>query len=155
MKERIIVAVVAVAILLGGCSGSKSPTAGPDPVTSPPSGRPQTMAFVTSLRAHGATPQIIEEMRAESFPFFAARATRLDVQGENVYVFEYGSTVEAEVEARRISPDGSEIGATKVDWISDPHFYRSDRLIVLYVGRSADLRRLLGDVAGTQIAGRT
>lgn len=98
--------------------------------------------------------QVAEVMRAESFPFFAVPAVRITVDGENIYAFEYASVAEAEAEARRISPSGFEVGLTHVDWISDPHFYRSDLLIVTYVGRTTLILRLLEQLLGPQIAGK-
>lgn len=97
---------------------------------------------------------VAEVMRAESFPFFAVPAVRITLDGENIYAFEYTIASEAEAEARRISPGGFEIGLTHVDWISDPHFYRSDLLIVTYVGRTTLILRLLEQILGPQIAGR-
>ena len=98
--------------------------------------------------------QVAEVMRAESFPFFAVPAVRITVDAENIYAFEYTSVAEAEAEARRISPGGFEVGMTHVDWISDPHFYRSDQLIVAYVGRTPLILRLLEQLLAPQIAGR-
>jgi hypothetical protein len=113
------------------------------------------MTLMAALRTDGATVQVAEVMRAESFPFFAVPAVRISVDGENVYAFEYTSGAEAEAEARRIAPSGFEIGTTHVDWISDPHFYRSNLLIVAYVGRTPLVLRLLEQHLGPQIAGRS
>lgn len=110
--------------------------------------------LVAALRGGGATAQVAEVMRPQSFPFFAVPAVRIVVEGENVYAFEYISVAEAEAEARRISPSGFEVGMTHVDWISDPHFYRSDQLIVTYIGRTPQILRLLQQFLGPQIAGR-
>lgn len=137
---------VALGMLVATCSGSTSPT--------PVFPRPQTLTLVAALRTGGATVEIAEVMRTESFPFFAVPAVRVTVDGENIYAFEYTSVAQAEAEARRISPDGFEVGMTHVDWISDPHFYRSDQLIVTYVGRTTLILRLLQQLLGPQIAGK-
>jgi hypothetical protein len=39
-------------------------------------------------------------------------------------------------------------------WLSTPHFYKADKLIVLYVGEDAGITDTLSDVLGPQIAGR-
>jgi hypothetical protein len=153
-NRAIPVAAVALGLLVAACSGT-SPTPTPSPTPSPAFPRPQTLALVAALRAGGATVQVAEVMRTESFPFFAVPAVRITVDGENIYAFEYTSVPEAEAEARRISPGGFEIGMTHVDWISDPHFYRSEQLIVTYVGRTPLTLRLLEQILGPQIAGRT
>lgn len=148
------VVALTIGVLAGACDGGTSPTPEGSPASTFVGSRPQTTRLIAALQARGAAVQVVELMRDESFPFFAVRAVRLTVEGENVYAFEYGSLREAEDGASRISPDGSQIGSAHVDWISDPHFYRSDRLIVLYVGGSARILDLLQQVVGAQIAGR-
>ena len=103
----------------------------------------------------GLAVQGVELMPGHSFPFFAVRAFRSLADGENVYAFEYGTVSEVETAVAGISADGTEIDRTRVSWISDPHVYRSERLIVLYVGRSGPILRVLESVVGAQIAGRT
>jgi hypothetical protein len=110
--------------------------------------------LVAALGAGGATAQVAEVMRAESFPFFAVPAVRITVDGENVYAFEYSKVVEAEAEAGRISPSGFEVGLTHIDWISDPHFYRSGQVVVIYVGKTTLILNLLQQLLGPHIAGR-
>lgn len=145
---------VALGMLVATCSGTS-----PTPMSSPPPSaafpRPQTLTLVTALRAGGATAQVAEVMWAESFPFFAVPAVRITVDGENIFAFEYTNVVEAEAEARRISPTGFEVGLTHIDWISDPHFYRSGQVVVIYVGRTTLILSLLQQLLGPQIAGRT
>ena len=68
-------------------------------------------------------------------------------------VFEYGSAAEAQEEAARVSPDGSSVGTTIITWVSTPHFYRSGKIIVVYVGSSRELLSLLESVLGPQFAG--
>jgi hypothetical protein len=86
----------------------------------------------------------------------------LTVNGERVEVYEYATTVFAAADAARISPDGSTFSggigplggsAAAVDWVSIPHFYRSGRLIVQYIGTHSDVTTVLTQVLGPQIAG--
>jgi len=92
-------------------------------------------------------------MPTSAHPYFGVPAARYFLNGENVYAFEYSLATEAAVEAGRISPDGFSIGNTQVSWISEPHFYRSGSVIVLYVGTREDTVALLASVIGPQIAG--
>jgi hypothetical protein len=77
---------------------------------------------------------------------------------ENLFVFEYKSASAANRDASGVSPDGGSITATDracaFSWIGPPRFYKSDRLIVLYVGRNENLIRALDDVLGRPFAGR-
>ena len=62
----------------------------------------------------------------------------IDIEGESVQVYEYDGVEAARVDASGVMPDGSHVttgdATTAVDWISTPHFYQRDRLIVVYVG---------------------
>ena len=128
-----------------------APSAGPSTVEIP---GPETGALTSTLQRQGASVALAEVMSASAHPYFRVRAARFVLNSENLYVFEYESSAATTSEASRIGPDGTSIGATQVTWISDPHFYRSGRLIVLYVGREASILALLQDVLGPQIAGR-
>jgi len=41
-----------------------------------------------------------------------------------------------------------------VHWTDAPHFYRKDRLLVLYVGGSEQVRKALETILGPQFAGQ-
>lgn len=134
---------------------------GTDPPVGPtdsPSPGAETDALVAALRARGARIDLVEVMGPVSFPFLSVNARRFSMEGENVYVFEYPSSTEAAAAAAGISPSGYEIAkpggpTSHVDWIAAPHFYRSGRLLVLYVGQTAALIGHLQAVLGPQIAG--
>jgi len=53
-----------------------------------------------------------------------------------------------------VSPDGSSIGTSMMTWVALPHFYKVIKLIVLYVGESDELIKVLEGVLGSQFAGR-
>jgi len=154
-----VIGVIALAILGSGCGGSGSPGGSTSPTESPAPAelvsRPQTVVLIRSLQAAGLEPRFVELMESRSYPFVSVRAVRLQVDGENVHAFEFATTAAAEAEALGISADGHVVGTAQVSWISDPHFYRSDRLIVLYVGRSERITNALRQVVGPQFAGRT
>ncbi|MBA2285104.1 MAG: hypothetical protein H0W02_06460 [Ktedonobacteraceae bacterium] len=86
-------------------------------------------------------------------PFFAATGKIITVNGQQVQVYEYANEESASSDAARISPDGSTIGNSMVDWIAPPHFYRSGKIIVLYVGTNAAVIHTLQGLFGSQFAG--
>lgn len=81
-------------------------------------------------------------------------AVRLLLNGDNVTVFPYARSSDADREAAGISSDGSSIGTSNIFWIGPPRFYKRDKLIVLYVGTNPTVIRPLEAVLGTRIAGR-
>jgi len=88
------------------------------------------------------------------FPWIPVPAVGISIGDEWISAFEYPTNEEVEDALRHTSADGHEFARAQVWWISDPHIYRSDRLIVLYVGRSEPILDLLGRVLGPQFAGR-
>jgi hypothetical protein len=107
-------------------------------------------ALAASLRTAGVK---VGKRGRVSQPFFSVGGQILAVIGEDVQVFRYATARAAEREAGRVSPDGSGVGTSMVSWISTPHFFRKDNLIVLYVGDDAGVLRALGAVLGNQFAG--
>jgi hypothetical protein len=111
-------------------------------------------SLVEALRAAGAT---VEPDGPVSQPFFDVPGRLLRVNGADVQVYAYPDEAAAAAAAGRITPDGSGLGPptpTRITWIAPPHFYRSGRLIVLYVGDDPDILNLLGRVLGPPFAGR-
>lgn len=142
--------LLAIATAAGCALACGSSGTGP---TTPEVPGPETSQLIGTLRGQGATVEVAEVMPHSSMPFFSVPAVRLLVGGASVHVFEYASVSEADAQAARVSGDGSSIGATLVDWVSIPHFFRGDRLIVLYVGTDAALILTLERLLGAQFAG--
>lgn len=113
------------------------------------------VSLVDNLRAKGAAVVPAGEVSQD---FLSVTGNAITVNGENVQVFEYSDARIANSEADTISPDGSQI-TTKdgrvvmVDWIAPPHWYKKEKLIVLYVGDDAGVISLLTEVLGKQFAG--
>jgi hypothetical protein len=106
--------------------------------------------------------KLVEELRINasieigesiSQPFFTPQGQIIKLHGEDVQVFEYGSEEEAKNEAMLVSADGSSVGTSVVTWKQTPHFYRSGRLIVLYVGNDLQVIETLTGLLGSQFAG--
>lgn len=108
-------------------------------------------ALLDALKAEGLAAESSDEEVEQ--PFFSVKARVIAVGDEQVQVLEYPDEATAQTEADAISPDGSSIGTSMVTWIGTPHFYRSGKLLVLYVGDNADLLAALEAILGAQIAG--
>lgn len=108
------------------------------------------ISLVDNLRQAGATVEPAGEMTQ---PFFSVTGNIIVVNGGDVQVFEYADTAAAEAEAALVSPDGSSVGTSMVGWVASPHFYRAEKLIVLYVGDSETVTDVLESVLGQQFAG--
>jgi hypothetical protein len=113
----------------------------------------ETLALATHLGQQGGSVVFAEVMPTSAHPYFRVAAARYLLDGESLYAFEYASSTEAAADAGLIAPDGFSIGTTQISWISEPHFYRSGAVIVLYVGKQPTTLALLQRVLGQQIAG--
>lgn len=138
---RYAVTVVAVASILACEETTGRPTAVPG------AAGPETSQLILALRDLGATAEVIDIVPQGS-GLLSAPATRVQLNGATVFVFEFPGVAEADAEARRV-PDI--LAVTR--WISAPHFFRGNRLIVLYVGTDAGVIGPLQRLLGPQFAG--
>jgi hypothetical protein len=109
------------------------------------------VSLIDQLRAAGATVEPAGEVLQ---PFFSVKGQVIKVNGEDVQVFEYTDAAAAEAEATSVSPDGGSVGTSMVTWVAAPHFYKTGRLIVLYVGDNQTTIVALETALGPQFAGR-
>lgn len=107
-------------------------------------------SFVESLRA--ARASVKAEGSVEQ-PFFSVTGKVISLYGEPVQIFEYRNSARADRDAARVSADGRTVGTTKPHWLGPPHFFKKDRLIVLYLGDDAKVLRALESRLGRQFAG--
>ena len=103
------------------------------------------------LRAQRATVAVTKEKVSQ--PFFSAPGRIFTVNGEALQVFEYATPSAVDVDASRVSADGTTIGTSKPTWMATPHFFKSGKLIVLYVGGNQTIVDLLRKTLGNQFAG--
>ena len=128
-----------------GCGGSSAPLASHGgPVK-------DYVSLIDHLRAGGAT---VVPAGSVAQPFFSVPGQLITVNGQQVQVYEYANDDSANADAARISPDGSTVGNTSVDWVAPPHFYKKSRLIVLYVGTNSSVMHILETALGPQFGGR-
>ncbi len=134
-KLPALVGVVAL-IALGACASTAFPT--------------DLNSLIDSLEAAGAVVQPAGDI---SQPFLAVSGRIIEVDNTDVQVFEYSDTTAANADADMVSADGSSVGATMISWVATPHFYKSGKLIVLYVGDNQAVISILREVLGSQFAG--
>jgi hypothetical protein len=105
---------------------------------------------VDALRAQGAT---VEPADTIEQPFFSVLGQLIKVNGQDVQVFEFTTSEAAADAVASIGPDGNP-ATMMIRWIEPPHFYRTGRVIVLYVGGDAKVLETLTAALGPQFAGR-
>jgi hypothetical protein len=160
MKRNIfsLASLLVVVMLIAAC-GPK-PQATDAPASSVPDAGPTTshggpvedyISLVDALRAAGAA---VEPGDSVEQVFFSVTGQIIKVDGADVQVFEYESAEAMEAEAALVAPDGGSIGTSMVMWVEPPHFFKTGRVLVLYVGEDAAVLNLLESVLGGQFAGR-
>jgi hypothetical protein len=105
--------------------------------------------LVDALRTGGA---IVDPAGEIEQPFFSVGGQLITLDGGDVQVFEYTDADAAAADAALISPDGSSVGLSMINWMAKPHFYAMDRIIVLYVGDDDAVVEALNGVLGQPVA---
>ena len=157
-RARIVLSLLlSIMMMLGlACDGGDVSTSTPTPtIVSTPIPVTAYISLIDNLREAGA----VVEPRGEVAPdFLSAKRRVISVNDSDVQVWEYDDATAADAEAALISPDGFSVHtATKitlVEWIAPPHFYKSGKLIVLYVGESEAVTVVLERVLDPQFAGQ-
>ena len=108
-------------------------------------------SLIGNLRLAGVSVEPEGEVEQ---PFFSTKGRMIRVGGEDVLVFQYSRAAVADAQAAVVSSDGSAVGTSKVNWIGAPHFYKKEKLIVLYIGNDNKVLKALDAVLGPQFAGK-
>ena len=108
-------------------------------------------SLIDALRAGGAKVELGDTVEQA---FFTAAGQILKVNRKDVQVFEYESPEKMEADAAQVASDGGSIGTSMVTWVEPPHFFKSGRVLVLYVGEDKAVIDLLKGALGEQFAGR-
>ena len=109
-------------------------------------------ALARAVQQQGATVSRTGALPRSAYPFFSVSAQLLLVNGEDVQVFEYPNQTRVDSDASKVSPTGSPIGESQISWMDTPHFYKRDRLIVLYVGHAPEILKALATTLGVPFA---
>ncbi len=154
------VASMALSVLIVGCGIA---SANSTPIGSHGGPVRDHVSLVDTLRAQGVT---VEPMSQVEQPFLRAKGTVLMLSGGTlkqsgeIQSFNYDDTdlgtngiKAAEEDASNIQPDGN-TRTMMIEWIAPPHFFRKERVIVIYVGSDASTLALLKQVLGAQFAGK-
>jgi hypothetical protein len=114
------------------------------------------------LRDSGAS--VVDQGELSGFFFDDGSQSRgITVNGSDMSVHEYTSSEAMEAAASHVSLDGSafeweESGnltrTVMVEWVAPSHFYKSGRIIVIYIGEDDSVISLLRNGLGRQFAGR-
>lgn len=129
---------------------------GGDKDTSPPAvvshGGPvkDYVSLIDNLRGQEA---VVEPKSDTSQPFLGGKGYIITVNSQDVQVFEYADSKSAKTDADKISSDGSTVGNSMVSWVDTPHFYKKEKIIVIYIGNDAKTLDLLTKTLGSQFAG--
>lgn len=115
--------------------------------------RPVTdyVSLIDYFRAAGIKVQA--EGKVEQ-PFFSVAGRVIKVDGEEVQVFQYSSAGAMEEQAAKISRDGMTVGTSKIHWLGPPHFFKKEKLLVLYLGDEGKTLKALEAALGRQFAGQ-
>ena len=155
MKRGIylLTSLLVVAMLFAACAPRSQATDVPDagPTTSHGGPVEDYVSLADALRAAGADVQPGDTVEQ---PFFSVTGQIIQVNGADVQVFEYESAEALEADASQVAPDGGSVGTSMVTWMATPHFFKSGRVLVLYVGDDTTVYDLLKGVLGEQFAGR-
>src|SRR5688500_4250535 len=150
MKLTILsVLLLMFGVFLGACGGA--PAASASNASPEPAAVEDQASLIAALEAAGATVDVGEPI---SQPFFSAEGNIIKVNGADVQVFAYENAEEMELESSQIAPNGSSNATTMITWIDTPHFYKTGRIIALYIGNDEEVLSLLEKTMGAQFAGR-
>lgn len=150
MKKNILLALILLLTMVSTACAAQDVSGAP--VDTTPSGEMEELeGLVEALQAAGAEVDPGDPIEQ---PFLSAPGQIIKVNDADVQVFEYASAETMGLDASQVSEDGSSIGTSMVGWVAAPHFYRSGRLLILYVGEDTTVIDLLESVVGPQFAGR-
>ena len=157
MKKRLQVFLLVLVFLMGACAApsaenvtATSQAAPTEPDATEVAAVEDLAGLIAALQATGAT---VETGDPISQPFFTPEGNILKVNGADVQVFEYENAEAMESEASQVSSDGGSIGTSMVSWMGTPHFYKTGKIIALYVGSDTAVLELLEGALGPQFAG--
>ena len=118
------------------------------PVVSPGNPVGGYVDLIDQLRAGGATVEPNGEVIQD---FFSVDGQAIQLNGADVQVFEYADEAARKAESSLITEDGQPNPTTMVTWLDRPNFWATGRVIVLYLGKDADVMARLTAALGEPI----
>lgn len=150
MKNFILSLTLVVFLLLSACTGRIAAESSGETTVSHGNAVVDQVSLIDALRTAGATVELGNSVEQ---PFFAVSGQILLVNQTEVQVFEYETAEAMEADASLVASDGASVGTTMISWIAPPHFYKTSRIIVLYIGEETAVLDLLNQALGVQFAG--
>lgn len=150
MKNFILSLTLMAFLLLSACTGRIAAESSGETTVSHGNAVVDQVSLIDALRTAGATVALGDSVEQ---PFFAVSGQILLVNRTEVQVFEYGTAEAMETDASLVASDGASVGTTMISWIAPPHFYKTGRIIVLYIGEETAVLDLLNQALGVQFAG--
>lgn len=142
MKRMLMFAILTALLLLSSCTKDTKET------------QSDYAAFLGLLTENEF--QYTEE-KPDTDSFLSVERKPIFIGDEIISVYEYKSTQEMEKDSTYINPDGYGISRpgseVRIDWVSLPHFFKKDTLIINYVGEDELILKLLTNNYGAEFAG--
>lgn len=74
-------------------------------------------------------------------------------EDKQLSIYRYDTAVDARKDANNLNKDGYSTNVAHIDWVSTPHFFLYDNLILQYIGTDETILTILTDLCGEQFAG--
>ncbi len=156
-KRWLIVIFLCANILsLAACSSTASTTPQTDTVK-------DQASFIDALKTKGVRVDIAGTLDQ---PFLQAEGTNLRLSGGDLkqptelQSFNYDDKDLGKDGSKAAAEDASQIDSSgnprtmRIQWIASPHFFRKERVIVIYLGSDPNAIALLTELLGPQFAGK-
>lgn len=82
---------------------------------------------------------------------FSVGATRIEVDGHEVLVYEYRDVADREADAAAITEGGEVVNGIPADWTGSPRFWADGRVIVVYLGEDPSVIAHVTEVLGPML----
>lgn len=153
MRKRLLILLIIIVILFGALLALIAYSLRQGGITSNKKSQDNTTFQEEVKKIVGSeNVTLIGESPNDMFP---VKPTRISIKDEQLDIFEFETTDQANKEALRVSSDGTDIqNYGRMDWGKMPHFYKQGRIIVFYVGDNAETLDVLNNTLGKQFAGK-
>jgi len=154
MKERQVFRTLSLSLAILGllaCAACKDDIPPPPRSAADIDVASPTYNIINLMTASGNKVDVIG---GAAHPYFKTRHAAVRVNnGVDLELYEFSSSDDLNEAAASISPDGSKIASDSIAWPAPPHFYKTDKVIILYMGSDRDNMVQLASAFGNQFAG--
>jgi len=107
--------------------------------------------FLAAMQKINVKAEVVDSVFQD---FFTPEGSLIQINGIEVQVFEYETASDMEAEAAQVAPDGDSVGTSMMMWMDAPHFFKSGRILILYLGSDQSTLAILQQLIGSQFAGQ-